>query len=175
MIERALLRADDSKPSNEAIECFACGRGMTYKGSRFCGKRCSDYYDSGAPGKAQDWRRSKPDYGITGWKVVAGPPGTEIRTDYYKPLRDAFERRKANAAGKATRRGGRNLIPNYTIKANGHGYWQPSATSRALGFASVDCGFDGDEARLKARALNEAASAARRMAVAAENTNREAA
>ena len=91
--------------------------------------------------------------GITGWKVIAGPPGIEIGSDYYKPLRDAFQRRKASKGrNKVVRLRTGNKIPNYTIRANGHGYWQPSAASRSLGFTSVDCGFDGDEARAKARA-----------------------
>jgi hypothetical protein len=94
MIERDLLRADYSKPSNESVECFACGRGMTYKGIRFCGKRCRDYYDSGAPGYAQHWQRSQSGCGITVWRIVAGPPGIEIGADYYKSIRDAFGARK---------------------------------------------------------------------------------
>jgi hypothetical protein len=143
--------------------------------NRFCSNRRRDYYDAGNAGFGQDWLRSKPDYGITGWKVVAGPPGIKIGSEYCKPLRDAIERCKAKATRKAARKAQRNKIPNYTVKANGHGYWQPSATSRFLGFTSVDCGFDGDEARLKARALNEAASAGRKQAVVAENTKREAA
>jgi hypothetical protein len=34
VIQRDLLRADDSKPSNPALECSSCGRGMTYKGRK---------------------------------------------------------------------------------------------------------------------------------------------
>ena len=94
MIERDLLRADDSKPSNGAIDCFACGRGMTYNGSCFCGQRCRDYYDRGAPGYAQDWLRFQSGSGVTGWWVIAGPPGIEIGADYYRPIRDAFDARK---------------------------------------------------------------------------------
>jgi hypothetical protein len=54
VIERDLLRADNGKPS-DAIECHACGRGMTYRGSRFCGDRCRAWYDNGNPGYAQLW------------------------------------------------------------------------------------------------------------------------
>ena len=157
------LLADRSRGETDRTDitkCFMCGCGMLYRGSRFCSDRCRDFYDAGAPGHEQDWLKSKPDnYGITGWKVVAGPPGIEIGSDYYKPLRDAFGRRKVKAKAK------RNKIPNYTVKANGHGYWQPSAVCRSLGFTSVDCGFDGEEARLKAQALNAAASEARKRTV----------
>lgn len=104
---------------------------------------------------------------------MAGPPGIEIGSDCYAPLRHAFVRRKSSKA-KAPAKARRNRIPNYTVKADGHGYWQ-SAGSRALGFKSVDCGFDREEARSKGRALNEAASAARKARSIGQNTNREAA
>jgi hypothetical protein len=179
VIERDLLRADDGKPS-DAIKCFACGRGMTYKGNRFCSDHCRAYYDNGAPGPNQDWLRLKPDYGITGWKVVTGPPSIEIGSDYYQRLRVVVVKRgqrrlTSRRNRQAARRIEPNKVPNYIVRANGHGYWQPSATSRSLGFTSVDCGFDGDEARSKARALNEAARDARKQGMAAENTKREAA
>jgi hypothetical protein len=83
-----------------------------------------------------------------------GPPGIKIGSEYYKPLRDAIERCKAKATREAACKAQRNKIPNYTVKANGHGYWQPSATSRFLGFTSV---------------------AGRKRVVVAENTTREAA
>jgi hypothetical protein len=165
-------RTDDGK--HNIVPCFACGHGFIYKGrrgnlnGRFCSMRCQQWIDDGNAGHGQDWQRPQIDhYGITDWKIVAGPPGS--------PLRDAFERRGSSKARKAARQTNRNKIPNYIVRANGHGYWQPSAASRLLGFASVDCGFDGDEARSKARALNIAASDARKRAVDAGNTNREAA
>lgn len=166
-IERDLLR-DKEPPRHNIVACFMCGYMFVYRGSRFCSDRCRDFYDAGEPGHEQDWLKSKPNnYGITGWKVVAGPPGIEIGSDYYKLLRGAFGRRKVKAKAK------RNKIPNYTVKANGHGYWQPSAVCRSLGFMSVDCGFDGEGARLKAQTLNAAASEARKRTVDAQNTNRE--
>lgn len=173
-------RSDDRK--HNTVPCFACGQSFIHKGQRgdlngrFCSMRCQAWYDDGNPGHGQDWRRPEIDhYGITGWKVVAGPPGSKVGSDYYKPLRNAFERRKASKASKVARHTKRNKIPNYTVRASGHGYWQPSAASRSRGFTSVDCGFDGDQARSKARALNIAASDARNKGVAAGNTNREAA
>jgi hypothetical protein len=54
VIERDLLRDDDDKGS-DAIKCFSCGYGMVYRGSRFCSRRCRDWYDTGNPGYAQDW------------------------------------------------------------------------------------------------------------------------
>jgi hypothetical protein len=131
-----------------------CAQGMVNRGNRFCSNRRRDYYDAGNAGFRQDWLRSKPDYGITGWKVAAGPPGIKIGSEYYKPLRDAIERCKAKATREAACKAQRNKIPNYTVKANGHGYWQPSATSRFLGFTS---------------------GAGRKRVVVAENTTREAA
>jgi hypothetical protein len=74
VIERDILRDDAGKQSN-SVQCFACGRGMTYRGRRFCaGERCRRWFDAGNPGHAQDWLRPKIDYhGIAGWKVIAGP------------------------------------------------------------------------------------------------------
>jgi hypothetical protein len=58
VIERDLLRADDGKRS-DSIECFACGRGMTYRGNRFCSRRCREWYDDGNPGHAQEWLKQQ--------------------------------------------------------------------------------------------------------------------
>jgi hypothetical protein len=175
-IEADILRPDD-KSSTDITKCCSCDYRMVYKGRRFCNDRCRKWYDDGNPGYAQDWLRPKINrHSITRCKVVAGPPRVEIGSDYYKPLRDAFEHRKSSKRrNKVVRLRTGNKIPNYAVKANGHGYWQPSAASRSLGFTSVDCGFDGDDARSKARALNEAARVARKQGVGAENTNREAA
>lgn len=41
-------------------------------------------------------------------------------------------------------------IPYYVVK-KGHGYWQPSAAMRALGFESIPCGPDGPEAWARAQ------------------------
>jgi hypothetical protein len=53
-IKRDLLR-DDDKPASDITECFSCGRGMMYRGNRFCSARCRDWYDAGNPGRGQDW------------------------------------------------------------------------------------------------------------------------
>jgi endogenous inhibitor of DNA gyrase (YacG/DUF329 family) len=60
VIERDLLQRYDAK-TNNTIECFACGRGITYKASRFCSQRCRDWYDSGNPCHAQDWLKGAKD------------------------------------------------------------------------------------------------------------------
>jgi hypothetical protein len=92
----AALLADRNRTKSERTDitkCFMCGVGMIYRGNRFCSDGCRDYYDAGNPGHEQDWLRPKTNYGITGWRVVAGPPDIEIGSDYYKPLRGAFRNR----------------------------------------------------------------------------------
>ncbi len=37
-------------------------------------------------------------------------------------------------------------IPNYQVRRNGRGFWEPTRKMRALGFQSVPCGADGPEA-----------------------------
>jgi hypothetical protein len=49
-------------------------------------------------------------------------------------------------------------IPHYSVKATGHGVWRPSKQMRALGFETVDLGFDGPEANAKAAQLSQAAA-----------------
>jgi hypothetical protein len=52
------------------------------------------------------------------------------------------------------------MIPHYSVKATGHGVWRPSKKLRALGFETVELGFDGSEARAKAAELNALAAEA---------------
>jgi hypothetical protein len=49
-------------------------------------------------------------------------------------------------------------IPHYSVKATGHGVWRPGKKLRALGFETVDLGFDGPEAKAKAAQLNQGAA-----------------
>lgn len=42
-------------------------------------------------------------------------------------------------------------IPNYQVRRNGRGYWEPTPKMRALGFCSVPCGPDGPDAWAVAR------------------------
>jgi hypothetical protein len=75
-IERDLLCADDGKP-NTAIECFACGRGVTYRASRFCSSRCRELFDAGNPSyEARREHQGKLENApLRDFVVVAGPPG----------------------------------------------------------------------------------------------------
>ena len=77
VIERDLLRVD-ARPPNNTVQCFSCGYGMTYRGSRFCSDRCREWYDGGDPGFAQDWLERER----TAWRVIAG---TTVGTEYHDP------------------------------------------------------------------------------------------
>jgi hypothetical protein len=46
-------------------------------------------------------------------------------------------------------------IPNYQVRRNGRGFWEPTSKMRALGFQSIPCGRDGPEAWATAREWNE--------------------
>ena len=48
VIERDLLRSD-AIPSIRTVQCFSCGHGMTYRGSRFCSDHCREWFDAGIP------------------------------------------------------------------------------------------------------------------------------
>ena len=151
VIEHDLLR--DEKVSRDYItKCCACGAGMIYSGNRFCSDRCRDYYDAGNPGLSQDCLRPKPNYGITGWKVVAGPWGLEIGSDYYAPLRDALDARENRRRVKKSE----PRIPHYVVRS-GRGSWRPNPRLRAAGFKTIDCGPDGPSAQAIAQQWNERA------------------
>jgi len=79
VIERDLLRVDARSPSN-TVQCFSCGYGMTYRGSRFCSDRCREWFDVNNPGVAQDWLGRKR----AAWRIIAGPPGT-VGTEDHDP------------------------------------------------------------------------------------------
>ena len=109
-IEADLLRQDRQRA--DITSCFQCGHGMMYRDSRFCSDRCRDFYDAGNAGFAQDLRQPKANYGITGWRVVAGPPGVVVGSDYYKPLRDAFGKRAYQGPMRPTKAGFMILCAN---------------------------------------------------------------
>ena len=61
VLKRDLLRTDNSKPSAIITECFSCGFGIRYRGSRFCSERCREWFDAGrlpysAPRIGYCWR-----------------------------------------------------------------------------------------------------------------------
>jgi predicted nucleic acid-binding Zn ribbon protein len=68
--------------------CFMCGRGMIYRGTRFCSDRCRDHFDTGAPGHEQEWRQREIAYTYldgrpmaktrTGFKIACACCGTEF-------------------------------------------------------------------------------------------------
>jgi hypothetical protein len=156
IIERDLLHTQDAKP--DTTRCFSCGLGMTCRDSRFCSARCRKWCDDGNPGYAQDWLLRKPGHDLAGWRIVIGPPGVEVGADHCKPMLDAFS---ASRRDRGRRHQPRPKIAYYFVKTSGHGYWQPSAELRRMGFQSVDCGFDGPDAWEKARRCDEAARQAR--------------
>jgi hypothetical protein len=74
------------RPDNHNIsDCFTCGAGMVYHGRRFCSDRCRDFFDAGNAGHGQSWLQPKTDYGVSGWKVIAGPEAGSDPYAAFKP------------------------------------------------------------------------------------------
>lgn len=163
----AALLADrqrDISSDDDAAPCFICGRAMLYRGSRFCSDGCRAYYDIGAPGVAQDWRQPKPDYGGLrstrhGFTIRCAHCGQEFESHGLRCCSPKCEAEMRKPRRIRKRR--RPKIRYYTVKVNGHGYWQPGQAIRDLGFQSADCGFDGPDAWAKAERLNAAVRKAR--------------
>lgn len=151
---------DTATSRHNIVACFTCGFTFVYKGhtgdlnGRFCSMRCQDWYDAGNPpiGSQIAAINAAP---LEAWKVVAGPPGVEIGSSYYDEFLAAarsgsrVKRRRSTKPARKPRR-----PATYSVRINGHGYWQPGAALRRLGFQLVDCGFDGPEARAQAERLN---------------------
>jgi hypothetical protein len=91
--------------------CFSCGQGIVYRPSqddasgRFCSDRCREWFDAGNP----PWFENpgfRPAfmgdalYGLWGWKVVAGPPGIEIGSEYCAGIIAASDRKRAELEGR---------------------------------------------------------------------------
>ena len=86
------------------MECFACGRPFMPRPSigddnshAFCSTHCRDAYDTGFPA----YSGSKLDVfavPLSAWRVVAGPPGIEIGSQYYAPIIEAVERQRQRLA-----------------------------------------------------------------------------
>jgi hypothetical protein len=53
-------------------------------------------------------------------------------------------------------------IPNYQVRRNDRGFWEPTKKMRALGFSSIACGVDGPDAWAKAELWNARWQAVRR-------------
>jgi hypothetical protein len=83
-IARDLLReVAESRPT--VAKCFACGRGMVDRGSRFCTDRCRQYYDAGFPTYDPHQARAVTTVPLGAWRIVAGPLGVNIGGRYYDP------------------------------------------------------------------------------------------
>jgi hypothetical protein len=111
ILARDLLRTEEPTKT-ETPTCFACGRSMLHRptdgddNSRFCSIRCQEAYDAGFP--AYGSRKVDVfDVPISAWRVVAGPPGVEIGSQYYAPIIEAVERRRKRLARS---RSGEELI-----------------------------------------------------------------
>ena len=78
LADQRRAKADNNK-HDPFSECFSCGRGMTYRGSRFCSARCREWFDAGNPSFADQQEHSKRIGGAPGpWCLIAGPPGAEM-------------------------------------------------------------------------------------------------
>jgi hypothetical protein len=102
--------------------CFSCGAGMVYHEprddscGRFCSDRCVKWFDSTSAFARVSARSGNPPwfensgirpvlmgdalYGLRGWKVVAGPPGLEIGSEYYAPTIEAGGGKRAELEGR---------------------------------------------------------------------------
>src|SRR6516225_6822868 len=98
------LRTEPARTSSQAAECFACGRSFLLRPSsgddsnRFCSTRCREGYDAGFPAYDPGYVRKLMDVPLAAWKVVAGPPGIEVGSQYYAPIIEAAERRRRRLA-----------------------------------------------------------------------------
>jgi hypothetical protein len=71
-------RASKNETRDPFAECFSCGRGMAYRGSRFCSDRCRDWYDAGNPWFTEQRECSTRIGQAPGqWRLIAGPPGAD--------------------------------------------------------------------------------------------------
>src|ERR1700722_13424904 len=68
----------EQKHDDRIIACFICGYRFIKKDGRFCSDRCRDWFDAGNPAIS-----NSDNYDLTGWRIIAGPPGIEIGSDYY--------------------------------------------------------------------------------------------
>jgi predicted nucleic acid-binding Zn ribbon protein len=158
----------ETRHNHDISDCFACGHHMVDVSVRFCSERCRDFYDAGNPGLAQTWLQPKPRHanGMRATKTGFAINCAHCTVDFEsKGLRCCSPKCEAELSKPAKARKQRRLdIPYYTVTASGHGYWQPKAALRSLGFTSVDCGFDGPAAWEKAKQMNTEASEARKAA-----------
>jgi 5-methylcytosine-specific restriction endonuclease McrA len=113
ILERELLRTEEPTKTSDARECFACGRPFMPRPSTgddnmhaFCSARCREACDAGFPTYGS-WKVDAFDVLISAWRVVAGPAGVEIGSQYYAPIIEAVERQRKRLARS---RSGEELI-----------------------------------------------------------------
>lgn len=78
----------------ETTTCFLCGRGIVYRGSRFCSERCRDGFDLGLSPFDPNQVRALNAVPLGAWRVVAGPPGVCIGERYWGAIIDLPRRVK---------------------------------------------------------------------------------
>jgi hypothetical protein len=94
---RNVVNSPNTEPAG-LDECFLCGRGMVYRGSRFCSPRCRKAFDCGFPRHDPHHVRTLMSPPLRSWKVAAPTPGGPlIGSSYYGPILGA------SAAGSDTR------------------------------------------------------------------------
>jgi hypothetical protein len=82
----------------DPIDCFACGRSVIYRGSRFCSERCREAFDNGLPPHDPNYVRAVNKQPLDSWIIVAGPPGSRIGERYWDIIPDRPGRAKRHAS-----------------------------------------------------------------------------
>jgi hypothetical protein len=85
---RNVVNSPNTEPAG-LDECFLCGRGMVYRGSRFCSSRCREAFDRGFPRHDPHHVRTLLSLPPRSWKIAApAPGGPPIGSSYYGPILD---------------------------------------------------------------------------------------
>jgi hypothetical protein len=78
----------------ETRRCFVCGHRLISRGSRFCGECCRNAFDMGLQAHDPNQGRRLTALSLAEWRVVAGPPGLEIKSQIYAQFLNTRPRRK---------------------------------------------------------------------------------
>jgi hypothetical protein len=84
VIERDLLRADNTAAKTDVVACWSCGYTFRYRSRRgdlngnFCSARCQEWYDAGNPSfeEQRELQRELDSAPLHSFTAVAGPPDT---------------------------------------------------------------------------------------------------
>ena len=108
------LASPDTEPAG-VDKCFLCGRGMVYRGSRFCTSRCCKAFDRGFPRHDPHHARILMSLPLRSWKVAAPvPDGLPIGSSYYGPILDRLRTfRKPLIRGQKVASGPQPLKPKF--------------------------------------------------------------